>query len=160
MVAARTASANKLFLTYFIHLFSIFSREMCLFHRGRGAPAQPSNSPCPCGCGGGSPAAPWPSGSGCAPCHRRGSQSRCQRRRWAGESAARLQVQTQNWKWTGLKWAKRWTDWMMQADISMQRKKDREATGHTHRELKSNVVRSWTKILTEDLLSLALFHPR
>lgn len=39
-------------------------------------------------------------------------------------------------------------------------KKKTERQLDTHTELKSNVVGSWTKILTEDLLSLAVFQPR
>lgn len=53
---------------------------------------QNTSSPSPCDCGAWSPAAPWPSGSDCAPCRRRGSRSKCQHRRWAGESAGWLPI--------------------------------------------------------------------
>lgn len=54
-------------------------------------------SPSPCDCGAWSPAAPWPSGSGCAPCHQQGSRSRCQHRRWAEESAGWLRTFEHVW---------------------------------------------------------------
>lgn len=54
-------------------------------------------SPSPCDCGAWSPAAPWPSGSDCAPCHRQGSRSRCPRRRWAEESAGWLRTFEHVW---------------------------------------------------------------
>lgn len=58
---------------------------------------QENFSPSPCDCGAWSPAAPWPSGSGCAPCHRQGSRSRCQHRRWAEESAGWLRTFEHVW---------------------------------------------------------------
>lgn len=58
---------------------------------------QNTSSPSPCDCGAWSPAAPWPSGSDCAPCRRRGSRSKCQHRRWAGESARWLPIFEHIW---------------------------------------------------------------
>lgn len=58
---------------------------------------QNTSSPSPCDCGAWSPAAPWPSGSDCAPCRQRGSRSKCQHRRWAGGSAGWLPIFEHIW---------------------------------------------------------------
>lgn len=96
-----------------------------------------NNSPSPCGCGAWSPAAPWPSGSDCAPCRRLGSQSRCPHHRWAEESAAWLQNSETDGEWKGLrtdsqadrqtqKWADRQTGWSRQTQVGRKTKTDRQ----------------------------------
>lgn len=120
--------------------------------------SRPGDSPSPCGCGAWSPAAPWPSGSDCAPCHRPGSQSRCQHHRWAGESEAWLQIQKQMVSGRGCKLADRQTDTETDRQANWTQV-GRQTTGQRKRELKEECrYKSDTEILTEALLSLAFFH--
>lgn len=96
------------------------------------------NSPSPCGYGVWSPAAPWLSGNDCAPCRRRGFQSRCRHHRWAEESGAWLQSQTQMARGQGSKLTTGQTDTHRETSWSWQKqvgsKTDTQADNWAQRE--------------------------
>lgn len=159
-------------VTYYGHIVHLGSKSSTyfLFNLGSGALIWPGNSPFPCGCGAWSPAAPWPSESDCAPCHRPASQSRCPRRRWAGVSGAQLQIQKQLVSGQGCKLktrkgkhVNRQTGRLSDPRRHRKAKRQRQPENWVQRRRESwkwSAHWSWTKILTEALLSLALFHPQ
>ncbi len=105
-------SEENLWWTIAFTSWVVMSKNLtyCIFNWGSGVLTRPGNSPSPCGCDAWFPAAPWPSGSDCAPCRRPGSQSRCPHHRWAEESVAWLWIQKQMVSGQGCKLTTRQTD--------------------------------------------------